>query len=87
MPYIKGSKRPQYENVLDELLRTDALTEPGHLNYVLFALVRRYLSEYGQDYETLRNIRAELLECHTEIGRRLLADYEDLKMRENGDVW
>jgi predicted transcriptional regulator len=87
MPYIKPEERPQYKVHVDML--TDAMYDAGHLNYVIFAAVKAYLNRTNassKSYEKIRDLRAELRECHDEIGRRILAEYEDSKILENGDV-
>jgi hypothetical protein len=55
----------------------------GTLNYVLFALCKRSVIP---GYKNYRDFMAELNESAEEIRRRLLAPYEDAKIKENGDV-
>ena len=60
-----------------------SLRVDGDLNYVLFALCKRYI-EPG--YNNYKDFCGELRQCATEIERRLLGPYEDKKIEENGDV-
>ena len=55
----------------------------GDLNYILFAYCKWYVEP---SYNNYKNFCAELRQCATEIERRILAPYEDLKIKENGDV-
>jgi hypothetical protein len=87
MPYISRDKRAKYEKVLGELigiLKALPVEEvDGELNYV----VTRILKEvYPLRYFHL-NRAMGVLECiKQEFYRRVVAPYEDVKIRENGDV-
>jgi hypothetical protein len=87
MPYISRDKRTKYEKVLGELigiLKALPVEEvDGELNYV----VTRILKEvYPLRYYHL-NRAMGVLECiKQEFYRRVAAPYEDVKIRENGDV-
>ena len=80
MPYIEPYERQELDFIVSSMshLRID-----GDLNYVLFALCKRFI-EPG--YNNYKNFCGELRQCATEIERRLLASYEDRKIEENGDV-
>jgi hypothetical protein len=81
MPYIKqydrdclilGSKRPQ---------------TAGELNFKITRLVTQYLESKGKSYQTLNEITG-VLECaKQEFYRRVIAPYEDEKIKQNGDVY
>jgi len=86
-PYIKQERRPEFERLVDLLtLELTHSMEPGDLNYVIFAAVKRHLQDTGKGYEKIRNILAELHECQHEIRRRFLFEHENSKILENGDV-
>jgi len=55
----------------------------GDLNYILFTYCKRFIKP---SYNNYKNYLGELNECVTEIRRRLLGPYEDLKIKENGDI-
>lgn len=81
MPYVKQERRAQLDVMvkgLQHVIRVD-----GDLNYVLFALAKRHLEP---SYNTYKNFIGELNETVAEIRRRILAPYEDQKIKENGDV-
>lgn len=55
----------------------------GDLNYVLYAFCKR---EIPPSYKNYKNYCGELRQCATEIERKLLAPYEDLKEKERGSI-
>jgi hypothetical protein len=81
MPYVKQERRP----ALDPLVKAlgEELEINGDLNYVLYALCKRYVVP---GYNQYKNYIGELNETVAEIRRRMLAEYEDDKIFENGDV-
>lgn len=81
MPYIKPENRPPLDRIVDLMLATD-MKPDGDLNYILFKYARRI----PHSYATLKSYRAELRETADEIGRRMLAPYEDAAKERNGDV-
>jgi hypothetical protein len=87
LPYIRPENRTKYEKTLKELigiLKSLPVEEvDGDLNYV----VTRILKEvYPLRYFHL-NRAIGVLECiKLEFYRRVAAPYEDLKIKESGDV-
>ncbi|MEM4727151.1 MAG: hypothetical protein QXD04_02710 [Candidatus Bathyarchaeia archaeon] len=87
MPYISRDRRPKYEKVLEELigiLKALPVEEvDGELNYVVTKILKE---GYPLRYFHL-NRAMGVLECvKQEFYRRVVAPYEDIKIRENGDV-
>lgn len=91
MPYIKdevtrrGTKktRRQEMNKIVDLMVQQGVKVDGDLNYVLFKFCKYHVQV---SYNNLKNYCAELRQCATEIERKILADYEEKKIDENGDV-
>lgn len=81
MPYVLPIKRPDLDRVVD-LMTQIGVKADGDLNYILFKYARRI----PHSYNSLKNYRGELRETADEIGRRILAPYEDDKIEQNGDV-
>lgn len=81
MPYIDPDKREEVDNLVPMV----SLHAPadGRLNYLLFAVCKRSIPP---SYTSYKNFCGELRQCATEIERRLLGPYEDMKIIENGDV-
>ncbi len=71
---------------MDEALRSVAPGNPGELNYCLTRLCIEYAGSHP-NYERLNAIIGALEACKLEFYRRMVAPYEDGKIRENGDVY
>lgn len=82
MPYIPKDKREVMDKVVETMYMMNTEAD-GRLNYVLFALCKRYVKP---SYNNYKNFCGELRQCATEIERRILGPYEDEKIKENGDV-
>jgi len=63
------------------------ITSKGDLNYAICELVGRLiLNDEKISYTKMSNWISGVHDAEVELNRRLLAHYEDLKKRENGDV-
>ncbi|MBW1669116.1 MAG: hypothetical protein JRJ66_13925 [Deltaproteobacteria bacterium] len=87
MPYITQEDRPQYDDVLEELIGLLKEKPPesvdGHLNYVVTKVIKEV---YPLRYYHI-NKAMGVLECiQHEFYRRVAAPYEDTKIEQNGDV-
>lgn len=61
---------------------------PGDLNFNIAMLVKEYLAmNGGMSYTNINNAIGALECCKLELYRRLAAPYEDIKIKENGDVF
>lgn len=79
MPYIEQSRRK-------DLLHAEIKTA-GELNYMLTMTVKRYLDSKGLSYPTINDIVGALESAKAEFQRRVVAPYEDAKIKDNGDVF
>jgi len=87
LPYIKAEKRVKYEKALHELVGILKSLPPeevdGELNYVVTKILKEV---YPLKYYHL-NKAIGVLECiKLEFYRRVAAPYEDVKIKESGDV-
>ncbi len=82
MPYIKQSERSWPDYVVRQM-DTACIQANGELNYILFKYAKYHIP---QNYNSIKNYIGELNECIAEIRRRILAPYEDQKLKDNGDV-
>ena len=87
MPYIKSENRKKYEKIIRELVSILKSLPPeevdGDLNYVVTKLLKEV---YPLRYYHI-NKAIGVLECiKLEFYRRVAAPYEDLKIKESGDV-
>lgn len=79
MPYIEKSRRP--------MVLRDGPGTAGELNYALTLVIRSYLKAKGLQYQTCNDIVGALEGCKVEFQRRVVAPYEDSKIKANGDVY
>ncbi len=88
MPYIKPEERDtlvvQYNNTMD--LGSMFPDNPGELNYVITMLIKNYF-DYKPCYQSINDVVGALEGAKLEFYRRVAATYEDLKIKENGDVY
>jgi hypothetical protein len=82
MPYIKWEDRKRMLAVI-ETMKAVGVEANGDLNYILYAFCKDYIKP---SYNNYKNFCGELRQCATEIERRILAPYEDVKIKENGDI-
>ena len=80
MPYIPPARRKELD------LKFDPKTA-GELNYVLTTQLVNYVFLHGESYQSYNDIMGALEGAKLEIYRRQIAQYEDDKARENGDVY
>lgn len=89
MPYITKDKRKEMETSLFPLLEyvktTDKLVA-GDLNY-LYSMISKVFFERKKSYQTANDIVGALEGAKVEFERRILAPYEDTKIKENGDMY
>ncbi len=87
MPYIKPENRKKYDTILKELVSILKTLPPedvdGELNYIVTRLLK---GVYPLRYYHI-NKAIGVLECaKLEFYRRVAAPYEDIKIKESGDV-
>jgi len=95
MPYIKPEDRKKYDELIDTIVRK--LTEEnlfderkplysvGEINYVISTVCNRILN-LQRGYQTANDLIG-VLECiKLELYRRPVSDYENEKIKENGDI-
>lgn len=90
MPYIKNEDKLKFDKILQEVL--NAFSEPpgplsGELNYLISSIIREYINAKGLRYATLNDVIGVLDSAKMEFYRRVVAPYEEEKMKENGDVY
>lgn len=90
MPYVTPDRRELLAQFDEKnhrfVVSTLNITSPGDLAFVFYRLCQLYVIRNGRKFETLNGIVGVLETTKSEFIRRILAPYEDRKMRENGDV-
>lgn len=87
MPYIQKN----FKDFLSTkgVIEVGALcTTPGELNFVISTIVRDYFRRTDKgNYQAINDVIGALEGAKIEFYRRVAAPYEDLKIKENGDVY
>lgn len=87
MPYIKQEGRPKIDalvNPLIEHLKSLPMEEQdGSLNYAVTKVLK---SLYPMKYFHLNRALGVLNAINLELYRKVVAPYEDVKIKENGEV-
>lgn len=78
MPYIKQRDR--------ESLGISVANNAGELNYLFTDIIDNYLTE-KLSYQRINDCIGALEGAKLELYRRIAAPYEDVKIKENGDVY
>ncbi|MGV3773088.1 MAG: DUF6899 family protein [Verrucomicrobiales bacterium] len=88
MPYIKPEFRPAYDEAMEPLfqLLKERGFQSGDINYCVSRLIWRSFEEMGGRYANANDLMGALECIKQEFYRRKVAPYEDLKIKENGDV-
>lgn len=85
MPYIKQNRR----HLLGDLVGENNLPmdiSAGDINYLVTMLCQYYIQNKGASYQAYNDLLGALEGCKLELYRRQIANYEDSKKNENGDV-
>ena len=88
-PYIKRERRLLLKQIgLDKFLNNlfcQTISE-GELNFIITRLLHRWIVEKGESYAEYNKL-VGVLECaKLELYRKLIANYEDKKCEENGEI-
>jgi hypothetical protein len=87
MPYITEAHREYYKEELDILIdKLKSVNFPaGDVNYIVSMIVANAFKN-KECYQTANDMIGALEACKIELYRRLVSDYEDLKIKSNGDI-
>jgi len=92
MPYIKQEDRKWFDG-LEACFAKNPAANAGELNYLLTVMVHSYLKSktadgsYEANYQAMNDVMGALEGCKLELYRRRIAPYEDIKIKDNGDVF
>ncbi len=80
MPYIEKQQRSliDYNSILPNTA--------GQLNYKIHTILEEYVKANGVNYQTYNDMIGALEAAKLELYRRSVSNYEDLKIKENGDI-
>ena len=84
MPYILKTERVVFDTDIDTIVRHT--NTPGKLTYVIYKLCVGYLGKNGICYNNFATVSGALVCVGHELYRRVIAPYENKKIKQNGDV-
>ena len=84
MPYLQERDRGIIDGALNRFLSDIGRLNAGGLNYIVTRLLTHNEPSTYQEYNDLIGA---LECCKLELYRRAVAPYEDVKIKENGDVY
>jgi hypothetical protein len=88
MPYIKQGRRDAIELIRTGHIDPREIKTVGELNYAITRLMVWFMvNNGGISYSNGAAARAAAYDASEELYRRIMADYEDQKKLENGDVY
>lgn len=85
MPYIAEDRRDKISAIFARI-QIDEPENAGELNYAITVLCQTYFALNGGRYQQINDIIGALEGAKLEFYRRVAAPYEDVKIKENGDV-
>jgi len=91
MPYLLKKDKDSIDNqggidVYEKMSSMSAQEFAGALNYLNFRCVKYWIKKNGKKYWIFALIVGTLVCCVLEIYRRLIAPYEEEKIKSSGDV-
>ena len=91
MPYITKEERPQYEDLINQIVdKLAGIGDPnkrkGHYNYIIFAIYKRLVKRLGIRYHNYSSLLGDLVSCVLELYRTQIGPYENEAREKNGDV-
>lgn len=86
MPYIKQKEREKY-TALKKLIEDTEVWTTGDLTYIITLLIKQYVKNGGMRFMVLCEVMGVLFCTALEFYRRVISKYEDLKIKQEGDVY
>lgn len=83
MPYIYSNDRTEFDYLINQI--SSLISDDGKLNFVLSSICGSVLLNRGVRYQNYNNIIGAIESAKLEFAR-MFAPYEDVKIKENGDV-
>lgn len=86
MPYISEEDRLKYKETIYAVENIGSIITKGDLEYLIFLLMKKYMSTRDYKYTELHNCVYASMHCADEFRRRFLDKREDEAREKNGDV-
>lgn len=84
MPYIEQRLRDEIDASIVGV--EHEVKTPGDLNYLITRIALKYLTARGESYQFYNDVIGALEGAKLELYARKVRKYEDLKIKENGDI-
>ena len=85
MPYLKRKRSEPW--LPRDVVLSSGIISAGDLNYSIHQRIAEYIKANGGiNYQTMNDVFGALECIKMELYRRIMVPYEDIKMRDNGDV-
>jgi len=86
MPYIKNQYRSKINEIIAKLDNENSINNEGDLNYLITNICLCFTRRKGLSYSTINTVMGVLSCVAREYYRRLVSNYENKKIKENGDL-
>lgn len=86
MPYIKEEDRTRFMWI-EQAIEDSPPETAGEIQYLIAVMIHHYIKYGGLNYQQCNDVMGALTGAQLEFYRRFVAEYEDSKIRENGDVY
>jgi hypothetical protein len=86
MPYISQSDRKKFEEALYLIRDGEGPETAGELNYLITQIILSYVSNKGENYQHYNDVLGALEGAKLELYRKKIANYEEKKIIQNGDL-
>jgi hypothetical protein len=86
MPYINQTQRDKYDIIMRAIKSSNGIETKGDLEYLVFALMKKFMSTRELRYSTLHEVVYAVMHCADEYRRRYLDKREDEARETNGDI-
>jgi hypothetical protein len=86
MPYINQNDRAKYDIIMRAIKSSNGIETKGDLEYLVFALMKKFMSTRDFRYSTLHDCVYAIQHCSDEFRRRYLDKREDEARETNGDI-
>jgi len=93
MPYINKLNRERILIDVDPDVFQEKVIDPseiqtaGEMQFAMAVIVNSFVKRKGKSYQTFNDVMGSLAGQQMEVYRRLVADLEDIKIKENGDIY
>jgi hypothetical protein len=86
MPYINENQRKRYTAIKEAVDNLSKIETKGDLEYLVFMLMKKYMSNRDYRYSTLHDCTYAVQHCSDEFRRRFLDKRENEARESNGDI-